>query len=122
VVAGLRQLGLSGLPPVGVSGIIEVGSSEGTYVVASMRSNRVAVNPGCLGPSVDGGLPYSPAGIDPRAGLRSEIALELPWDFDDDQFELLGTVLPPDPAHGRGRSAPHPPLRRQRRVLGTHRP
>jgi hypothetical protein len=91
---GLCELGLSGLPPFGVSGVVEVQSDRGTHVVASLRSDRVAVNPACLGPSVDGGLGWTASGIDPQAGLRREIEFELPWSFEDG-LELVGTLLPP---------------------------
>lgn len=95
VVDGLRHLDLSGLPPVGVSGVVEVRSTDGSYIVASMRSDRVAVNPGCLGPSVDGGLGLTASRVDPKAGLRSEIKDELPWQIEDDDWALVGTLLPP---------------------------
>jgi hypothetical protein len=95
VTAGLEGLGLTGLPPLGISGVVEVRSSDGTYVVASLRSDRVAVNPGCLGPAIDGGLGWTPAGVDPQAGLLNESRAELPWGFGRDDLELVGTVLPP---------------------------
>jgi hypothetical protein len=95
VVEGLRRLDLSGLPALGVSGIVEVRSSDGTHVVSSLRSQRVAVNPACLGPSVDGGLAWTSSGIDPLAGLRNELKMELPWELDDRNLQYVGTLLPP---------------------------
>ncbi|HET6949316.1 MAG TPA: hypothetical protein VFI47_03015 [Acidimicrobiales bacterium] len=94
VVEGLRALDLSGLPPVGISGVVEVRSKDAAYVLAVLRSDRVAVNPGCLGPAVDGGLSWTATEIDPEAGLRNEIKVELPW-LDHDDLELVGTLLPP---------------------------
>ena len=95
VVEGLRRLELSGLPPMGISGVVEVRFKDAVYVVASMRSHKVAVNPGCLGPSVDGGLASTGSGVDPKAGLWNEIKLELPGLLHDDDLHLLGTLLPP---------------------------
>lgn len=93
VVAGLAQLGVSGLPPMGVSGVIELHAVDGEYLLASLRSDRVAVNPGCLGPTIDGGLGWATAGVDPAAGLWHEIKDELPGLLEN--VELAGTVLPP---------------------------
>jgi hypothetical protein len=93
VVTGLAELGLHGLPAVGVSGIVEVRAGARSYLLGAVRSNGVAVNPGCLGPSVDGGLPWNSDEIDPLRGLRSEIEVELPW-LAQHRLELLGTVLP----------------------------
>lgn len=105
VVHGLRDLGLSGLPPLGVSGLVEIRDGDGaTYVVATLRSDQVAVNPGCLAPTVDGGVQRSPHGIDPRLSFRSELQHELGWSHLDDELRLAGTLLPPvEPTVAAGR-------------------
>jgi hypothetical protein len=92
VVSGLDALGVSGLPAVGVSGLVEVRTPTGDYLLASLRSDRVAVNPGCLAPPVDGGIDRH--GGDPRAELRRELKDELPWDLGDVEWLLTGVVLP----------------------------
>jgi hypothetical protein len=93
VAEGLRRLGVSGLPPMGVSGVIGLDTPDGEYLLASLRSDEVAVNPGCLGPTIDGGLNWSTGSADPATGLWHEIKDELPGFLD--AVELVGTLLPP---------------------------
>ncbi len=94
VVKGLDELGLRGLPPVGVSGIVDVQVEGETFLLGVLRSGQVAVNPGCLGPSVDGGLPWNGGEVDPRVGLMDEVKIELPW-LAGQRIDLFGTLLPP---------------------------
>jgi hypothetical protein len=88
VATSLAALGLHGPAPLGVSGVVHVRSSRGDYVLAARRSTRVALNPGCLAPPVDGGL----TGTDALADLTREVNDELPWSFG--RWEPLGALLP----------------------------
>jgi hypothetical protein len=96
VAQGIAELGLTGLPPLGVSGIIEVCWAKKRYVLAARRTDRVAVNPGCLGPPVDGGFDEaSHRGVIPWEALQQELRLELPSMIDRDSWKPFGTLLPP---------------------------